>query len=223
MKNMKFFKKLSLIIFTIATVTAVLTGCRERFDCSGYIKSMLDATYKGDFESYALMTKSTLDAIEKDYNSFIEHETDVWLQYCGFSAEDIIPGDLKNQVTEFIKTLYKEASYTLKEADKNGNVELTVKPVNIYNAVQKEYDQFNMEFKERNDNYEFSDYSDEDFTRAYLEPVIEIFKKHLTPVPYQEPIVVTIQVLPDDSGRYGISDDDVTTLYSSIINYTISN
>lgn len=219
---MKFSGKLSLIIL-ILFMAAALTGCRERFDCSGYVKGMLDATYKGDFENYALTTKSTLGAIEKDYNSFIEHETDVWLQYCGFSAEDIIPEDIRAQITELIKTLYKDASYSVKEADKNGVVELTIDPINIYNAVKKDYEQFNSQFKERNDNYEFSDYSDEDFTRAYLVPVIDIFKKHSDPVPHQEPIVITIQVAPDDSGRYGISDGDVTTLYNAIINYTITN
>ena len=220
---MKFSKKLSLIIFIMFVAIAALTGCRERFDCSGYVKSMLDATYKGDFDSYALTTKSTLDAIENDYNSFMAHETEVWLQYCGFSETDIIPEDIRTQITELIKTLYKDATYTMKEADKNGNVELTIAPINIYNAVQKDYERFNAEFKERNDNYDFSDYSDEDFTRAYLEPMIDLFKKHLEHVPYQEPVVVTIQVVPDASGRYGISDDDVTTLYNSIINYTLTN
>lgn len=218
---MKFFRKLSLIIIFIFAM--VLTGCLERFDSSGYIKSMLDATYKGDFEKYATATKSTVNAIEEDYNSFIDHETQVWLKYCGFSQDDLIPDDTKAQIIELIRDLYKETSYTVKEADSDGNVELTIEPLNIYNAVYKDFEAFNTDFNESNDNYEFSDYSDDAFMRAYLEPIIAIFRKHMEPAPHNEPVVITVNVSPDDSGRYGISNDDVATLYNTIINYSIAN
>lgn len=221
MKNMKFFRKLSLIIIFIFAM--LLSGCLERFDSSGYIKSMLDATYKGDFEKYAAVTKSSVSAIREDYDSFIDHEVQVWLQYCGFSQDDLIPDDIKTQIFDLIRDLYKEASYTVKEADADGNVELTIEPLNIYNAVYKDYEAFNTDFNERNDNYEFSDYSDDAFIRAYLDPIIAIFRKHMEPMSRNEPVIITVNVSPDDSGRYGISNDDVATLYNTLINYTIAN
>lgn len=218
---MRFFRKLSLIIIFIFAM--ILSGCLERFDSSGYVKGMLDATYKGDFEKYATATKSSVNAIQEDYNGFIDHEVQVWLQYCGFTQDDLIPDDTKAQIVALIRDLYKETTYTVKEADADGNVELTIEPLNIYNAVYKDYEAFNTDFNERNDNYEFSDYTDDAFMRAYLEPIIAIFRKHMAPVPYDEPIILTVNVSPDDSGRYGISDDDVATLYNTLINYTIAN
>ena len=44
----------------------------------------------------------------------------------------------------------------------------------------KNFLDFNTQFTERNNNYEFEDYTDEEFTRAYLEPLISILKNSKT-------------------------------------------
>ena len=76
---------------------------------------------------------------------------------------------------------------------------------------------------ERNNNYEFEEFSDEEFTREYLEPLLTILEEHKDHLTFREPITVTVKVAPDEDGRYTISNEEVTQLYNTIINYTIDS
>ena len=117
----------------------------------------------------------------------------------------------------------KQVRYSVKEADRNGNVDIDIEPLDIYNSVYKEFLDFNTQFTERNNNYEFEDYTDEEFTRAYLEPLISILKKQQDQLSYREPVTVKVVVAPDDDGRYTISNEEVTQIYNTMINYTIDS
>ncbi|MBS5522679.1 MAG: hypothetical protein KHX56_10460 [Clostridiales bacterium] len=214
-----------LILFSLifSILCLPLGGCIKTFDCSGYIQSMLDATYKGELEGYAKATKSDLSDIEEDYRQFIEHETEILLHFCGLTKDDMIPDDLVVQLREIVENMCKQVRYSVKEADRNGNVDIDIEPLDIYNSVYKEFLDFNTQFTERNNNYEFEDYTDEEFTRAYLEPLISILKKQQDQLSYREPVTVKVVVAPDDDGRYTISNEEVTQIYNTMINYTIDS
>lgn len=214
-----------LILFSLifSILCLPLNGCIKTFDCSGYIQSMLDATYKGELEGYAKATKSDLSDIEEDYRQFIEHETEILLHFCGMTKDDVIPDDLVVQLEEIVENICKQVHYSVKEADRNGNVDIDIEPLDIYNSVYKEFLDFNTQFKERNNNYEFEDYTDEEFTRAYLEPLISILQDQQDLLSYREPVTVKVVVAPDDDGRYTISNEEVTQIYNTIINYTIDS
>ena len=218
MKNIKRFLFFSLILTMLCLP---LGGCIKTFDCSGYIKGMLDATYKGQCDDYASATKSSLTDIEEDYSQFIEHETRIFLHFCGFTEDDIIPEDLFTALSESIKNIYSQVHYSVSEADREGNVRIDIEPLDIYNCVYDEFLEFNEDFKQRNNNYEFENCSDEEFIRKYLEPLIEILNKHEDSLTYQEPVTVSVIVAPDDDGRYTISNEEVTQIYNAMINYTI--
>ncbi len=220
---MKSIKKTTGIFLIIASVCLCLTGCMETFDRSGYIQGMLDATYKGEFEDYAQATGSSVEAIETDYNDFIRHEADIFLRFAGLTDDDVIPDDLDSQLTDAIKTIYSQVRYTVKEADQEGNVTIDIEPLDIYNEIYPEFLQFNQEFRERNNNYEFQDYTDEEFTREYLSPLIQILTDLEDTLTYREPTTVTVHVAPDDNGRYTITDEEVSSIYNAIVYYSIDN
>ena len=48
-------------------------------------------------------------------------------------------------------------------------------------------------------------------------------KSHEENLAYREPVTVTVNVAPDDDGRYTISDEDVTSIYNAMIYYSIDN
>ena len=135
----------------------------------------------------------------------------------------MIPDDLVVQLREIVENMCKQVRYSVKEADRNGNVDIDIEPLDIYNSVYKEFLDFNTQFTERNNNYEFEDYTDEEFTRAYLEPLISILKKQQDQLSYREPVTVKVVVAPDDDGRYTISNEEVTQIYNTMINYTIDS
>lgn len=220
---MKKGKKIIILLFIMSVLCLMMSGCINTFDCSGYVKSMLDATYKGQFDDYAEATGSSVEAIEEDYNQFIEHETRIFLRFCGLTEDDILPDDLADELSQTLKNVYSQVRYTVQEADRDGNVEIDVESLNIYNSVYNEFLQFNEEFKTRNNNYEFEDYTDEEFTREYLEPLINILKEHEKHLEYTEPVTVKVTVAPDDDGKYTISNEEVTEIYNAIINYTINS
>ena len=220
---MKYMKKCMGIFLIIASLCLCLTGCMDTFDRSGYIKGMLDATYKGEFKDYAQATNSSVEAIEPDYNDFIRHEADIFLRFSGLTDDDVIPDDLDSALTDAIKSIYSQVRYTVKESDPDGNVAIDIEPLDIYNEVYPEFLQFNQEFRARNNNYEFQDYTDEEFTREYLSPLIQILTDHEDNLTYREPTTVTVHVAPDDSGRYTITDEEVTSIYNAMVYYSIDN
>lgn len=220
---MKNGKKIIILLFIMSVLCLMMSGCIKTFDCSGYVKSMLDATYKGQFDDYAEATGSSVEAIEEDYDQFIEHETQIFLHFCGLNEDDILPDDLADELSQTLKNIYSQVRYTVQEADRDGNVEIDVEPLDIYNSVYKEFLQFNEDFKTRNNNYEFEDCTDEEFTREYLKPLIDILKEHESHLEYNEPVTVKVIVAPDDDGKYTISNEEVTEIYNAIINYTINS
>lgn len=212
-----------LLFLILAGLCLPLGGCIKTFDCSGYIQSMLDATYKGEFDAYAEATQSSVSDIEEDYNQFIDHETDILLHFCGINENDVIPEDLTAQMTAIMKNICQQVRYTVNEADRDGNVHIEIEPLDLYNSVYSDFLSFNEEFRERNNNYEFEDYTDEEFTREYLEPLIAILKEHENSLTFRDPVFVDVVVAPDDDGRYTISDEEVTQIYNAMINYTIDS
>ena len=92
---------------------------------------------------------------------------------------------------------------------------IDIEPLDIYNEVYPEFLQFNQEFRARNNNYEFQDYTDENLQGEYLSPLIQILTDHEDNLTYREPTTVTVHVAPDDSGRYTITDEEVTSIYNA--------
>ena len=92
------FRRTTLAVMALLLFCLCLGGCIRTFDCSGYIQGMLDATYKGECDDYAAATHSEVSDIMQDYNDFIAHETDIFLHFCGLTADDVIPEDLTQQL-----------------------------------------------------------------------------------------------------------------------------
>lgn len=219
MKSVKYI----LFLLLPAILLVVFSGCSQFFDRSGYIQDMLDATYKGKFEEYARITDSTVGEIESDYNDFIQHETEVFLRFAGLSQDDVIPNDLMDQTAQTIKDLYSQVRYTVDESDRDGNVNIEIEPLDIYNALYPEFLSFNQTFREKNNDYEFQDYTDEEFTREYLSPLIRLLTEYAAAPTYRDPVTVTVNVALDNNGKYGISDESVAEIYNALIDYSIDN
>lgn len=220
---MKLFSKrfFALCLFVISLT--LLASCAAPFDRSGYVKGMLDSTYKGIHEGYAASTNENTQTLQESYEAFIESESKIWLQFCGLNNEQELPEDLLASINQLIKDLYQLTEYKVSEANHQGTVVLTISPLNIYNDVYRDVSKFNEKFKERNNNYEFSDYTDDEFQKAYMEPIIDIFRLHMKNPSYNDPVTLSIQVLPDSSGRYCISSEDIDTIYNTLMNYTIAS
>ena len=216
----KFNIRLFAICLLIISVT-FLTSCNTPFDRSGYIQGMLDSTYKGIHEQYATSTNESTKILQENHEAFIDRETKIWLQFCGINSNHELPEDLQTSINQLIKDLCQLSDYKVSDANHQGVVALTISPLNIYNDVYRDVVKFNEKFKERNNNYEFTDYTDDEFQKAYLEPIINIFRSHMDSPTYTEAITISIQVEPDSSGQYSISDEDITAIYDSVINYTI--
>lgn len=212
-----------MLLLLSAILLVFSSGCSQFFDRSGYIQDMLDATYKGKFEEYARITDSTVGEIESDYNDFIQHETEVFLRYAGLSQDDVIPNDLLDQIAQAIKELYSQVRYTVNESDRDGNVTINIEPLDVYNGLYPEFLAFNQEFRQRNNNYEFQDYTDEEFTREYLSPLIQLLTEYAAAPTYREPVTVIVNVFLSDNGKYVISNESVTAIYNALIYYSIDN
>ena len=141
------FRRTTLAVMALLLFCLCLGGCIRTFDCSGYIQGMLDATYKGECDDYAAATHSEVSDIMQDYNDFIAHETDIFLHFCGLTADDVIPEDLTQQLTGDLQDIYRQVRYTVNEADRDGNVTVDIEPLDLYNSVYEEFSEFNEAFR----------------------------------------------------------------------------
>ena len=72
----KVFAKINVIVVLIA-FSLLVVGCGLFFNPSKYVRASFDALYKGQFEDYSKMTSSTIDQIERQYDTCCEAQVDV--------------------------------------------------------------------------------------------------------------------------------------------------
>jgi len=216
---MKIKKKLCLILSMLMLFTTTLTAC-TRFDCAGYIQAMLDSIYKGNHEAYATLTRLSEDRLAENYEEGINAEIETLISYMNIDDySSFVNEATRSNARDMFKRIYQYASYTVGEADKKGNVTVTILPVNIFQLARDELTAYNNDFYIRNDNGEFASMEDEAFYSAYIQGVVDILNKYTDQIGYSEPEEVTVCVKANSQNVYSITDTEFLELDKYIINY----
>ncbi|EOH91794.1 hypothetical protein [Enterococcus pallens] len=93
------------------------------YDASGYVKSMLDAQTRGEYDQYLELTESTKEDAEDLYNKAIEMQMDA-------IDADALSDELSEKYEELFKKIYKQTKYTVGEAKEGDDDSFTV-PVEV--------------------------------------------------------------------------------------------
>ena len=180
-----------------------------------YVQALMDCMYLCDPTSYSEITGYDTDDCYDIYWDGLYAEANAFLEYLGVDA---VSEDLMDEIAYMLSYAYDYSNYSVTEGS-NGAVDVTIYPMNIYIDSYTDVRAFVDEFNERNENYEFSDYTDDEYMNAYVMPIIDIFYDYIYDMSYADPVTVTVHVDIDDDGNMSISEDDFNLIDYYIINY----
>ena len=184
---MKFKYSLPCLLLLVV----MLTGCGRNFDSSGYVTSIMDTLYKGNYTSYMDFTGVS--------RSDVSLYRDQWLTS---SAEAFM--------TAF-------GAGTPSEETTDRTVQLSIRPLNIlkdnYDAIQVYVHSFN----EKNADFSYADLTEEAYYDTYLDGILTILESHLADMTFGEATTLDIPLEKNSDGLYTISEDTLTAIQNSLM------
>lgn len=205
---MRKLKTVTIALFVL--ILGTLSGCAniQKFDASGYTKACLDANYKGEFDEYVKLTKSTKEEAEKIYKQNLTVATQ---QFSSVGISD----ELSEKYTALFTDLFKNVKYTVKEAkedkDKNYKVEVEIEPAQIFTGVleatQSEVEAMVTEMAANGTIPSQDEIMEQTFQILY-----DKIAANMENITYGEKQVIEISVTKDSNNVYSISDEDYLKL-----------
>ena len=202
-------KKRGLLAVLLIAVMTLLCGCggMSAEDAQSYAKSIMDASYKGEFDKYVEWTKSSKEEAQKLYESNV----DTTMQEAGFSQLGLSE-ELNANYRQLFLDMIKQANYEVGEAkeagDKAYTVDVTVKPFTAFEGLQDE-----VQAAVTAEMTEMTEIPDQNaINQMVFQKMYEIMAAKVASPTYGEPTTVTITVKPDSDGVYFIDQTDMTAL-----------
>ncbi len=207
---MKKMRKAALLLVAMMMAT-LLCGCGS-FDASGYIKALLDNSYKNDSTDFVNQKIGTKEQAQELYEKGIEAALKNLI-------DDVqISDGLKDEFETVIKDMYKNVKYTVGEATKkdDGSYEVEVKyqKMKIFDPAMQSYavsfQEYEDEVTEKMQNGEESPSEDEvlETTFSLLKDAIQ---ESLGNLQYEDEASTTVRVELVNK-VYTPNEDDVANL-----------
>lgn len=200
-------RRKSLVALLLAMIMVLLCGCGSGMsaeDAKAYTKSILDATYKGEFKDYIKWTDSTEEEAKKLYDS----NMDTTLEQAGF-AELGISDELLAKYKQLFMDMASNAKYEVGEVKEGDNdeytVEVTVYPFTGFDGLQDEV-------TSQLDINSLADKSEQEMYEAIFTKMYEIMAQKLESPTYGDAQTFTVHVTPDDDGVYSISESELAEI-----------
>ena len=213
MKN-KLQKHSFLLILTFM-LGCMLTGCSE-FDASAYIQACLDANTKGEFETYAELTNSSVEDIENIYNQNIETELS-YLQ--GYSMSEEQTEQFRNLFIDMYKSFKYEVGEATKNDDDSYSVPVTSYKLYVFKDIMTKCQEDLTKYAEDEVNAGRTP-SQAELEEKALTLMYDYMKAYLDALEYGDAETTTVTVSPSKQGSqviYTISTTELQSLMQTFI------
>lgn len=219
MRNLK-IKRIILAVIISALMVTGLSGCSvlslfNSFDASKYVLGLMDAYYKGVFENYLDQTEDTQENAQKVYDDVMKAKAEAFAVYAGVGMNE----DSEPVFNEFAKKIYSQVKYEVKEAVKTKEgftVDIVISPILVLESIEEQYNKYLEDFNARNDAFEFSDWTDEEYDKEFERGVLEIFKNNQDNIQYGEDVTVTVSVVLEGK-TYNVSEADIMKIDEKVL------
>lgn len=207
---MRKIKKISLLLAAVLTAT-MLVGCGS-FDASGYIKALLDNSYKNDPTAFVEQKVGTEEQAKELYDLGIETELNSLISGVDLSDE------LKNEFTTVLQDVYKSVKYTVGEAEKQEDdsyvVEVKYQKMKVFADAMAKFQEgqqaYTDELSEKVQNGE--EYPSEDEINEQVYTIFkDAIKEAASNAQYEDEATITVRVELQDK-VYSPNQDDVEAL-----------
>ena len=210
---MKGMRQGILTLVLLLLLAAMLAGCGGGMtaeDAKEYVQAVLDASYKGEFDSYMELTDST----EEEARSMYEGNVDATMATVGFE-EMGISEDMQADYRQLFLDLAKQAKYTLGEATEIENgyeIEVTIEPFIGMNDLENELT--NILMQDLAAAAEIP--TEEELNQMTMQTLYDLLSEKVASPEYGEAQTMTVRVTVDSDNVYSIPEEDTTALDSAM-------
>ena len=202
-------KKRGLLAVLLIAVMTLLCGCggMSAEDAQSYAKSIMDASYKGEFDKYIEWTKSS----EEEAKELYEGNIDATMQEAGFAGLGL-SDELTESYRELFLNMIKQAKYEVGEAkdagDKAYTIDISVEPFTAFEGLQDE-----VQAAVTAEMTSMTEVPDQNaINEMVFQKMYDLMAEKIASPTYGEATTVTITVKPDSDGVYYIAQTDMTAL-----------
>lgn len=207
-------KRMKCLVFALVLVISAwaLAGCggMSEDEAKEYAQAVLDASYKGEFDSYMELTDST----EEEAVSMYEGNVDATMATVGFD-EMGISEDMQEDYRQLFLDLAKQAKYSLGEATEIENgyeIEVTIEPFIGMNDLENELT--NILMQDLAAAAEIP--TEEELNQMTMQTLYDLLSEKVASPEYGEAQTMTVRVTADSDNVYSIPEEDTTALDSAM-------
>lgn len=207
---MKRMKKISLLLVAVLTAT-VLGGCGS-FDAGGYIKALLDNSYKNDSTAFVEQKVGTEEQAKELYDLGIETEMKSLI-----SGVNISDG-LRDEFKTVLQDVYKSVKYSVGEVEKQDDgsyvVEVKYQKMKVFAAAMQAFQEGQQAYTDELSELIQNDgeYPSEDEINEKVYTILkDSIKNSLAQAEYESEASTTVRVELQDK-VYSPNQDDVEAL-----------
>ncbi len=210
---MKGMRRGILALALLLLLAAMVAGCGGGMtaeDAKEYVQAVLDASYKGEFDSYMELTDST----EEEAVSMYEGNVDATMATVGFD-EMGISEDMQEDYRQLFLDLAKQAKYSLGEATEIENgyeIEVTIEPFIGMNDLENELT--NILMQDLAAAAEIP--TEEELNQMTMQTLYDLLSEKVASPEYGEAQTMTVRVTVDSDNVYSIPEEDTTALDSAM-------
>ena len=211
-------KKRIGLLASLLIAMLLISACSlmEPFDASGYVRAVLDASTKGEFDAYIEFTDSSKEQAQKMYNNILNREVKAL-------ELDDVSDELLTKFRELFVEIYQLTRYEVLEAEqgeeKTFTVDVRIEPLMIFENLHEEITTAIEEYIQeifRNATAGEGVPTDEEVREGAAQRVYEVLAVRLANPVYGERQTLTVVVARDDDNVYGISEADYKKLLNMI-------
>lgn len=207
-------KRMRCLVFALVLMISAwaLAGCggMSEDEAKEYAQAVLDASYKGEFDSYMELTDST----EEEAREMYEGNMDATMAVVGFE-EMGVSQELQSDYRQLFLDMAKLAKYSLGEAteiEDGFEIQVTVEPFVGLNGLETELTDSLM--AQLSESGEIPD--DEELGQMTMETMYDLMQDRLEAPEYGEAETMTIRVTADSDNVYSIPEEDTTALDNAL-------
>ena len=210
----------AILIFVVFGLLACFGDFRE-FDAKGYVKVMLDKTFKGEVQAVVELTNGTVTEEE----ILAQYEATVTSFANSRKPEDMqLSEDMQEQYISICKKLFASMKYDVKEAVKISDTEYEVpveyQPTNVCEKFETLILEENQRIYKKKENGEYRGTTAEidakmkqEFTSAFC----SLFEEAYNTMEIGEKETIVIKVVREDDDLYKIDSAQINELIKKIL------
>lgn len=214
-------KKIYKFVLPIVLAIGIIcSGCGAKFDATGYVQSLLDANYKGEYTKYLELTEDTKENAVANYETVMKMKSDMFQKAMGATVDE----SLNEEFLAVVKEMFAKAEYRVEEAEENNDeyiVTIVVKPINILTNIMEKGENYIEEFNARNQAGEFTGHTEAQYYQEYTQGILDIFRNEVENITYADEVSIDVKVhkATDGSNLYVIDESVYREIDSAIFLY----